>query len=155
MPNLKEKVKPKTSDLLSSCLPSRLSRGFPSKPKGNGTNKGLKKAADITGETDGVEMENSSDRNLKRNVTGLAKCSLKDTNIQSSELIGCRIKVWWPIDKEYYKGVIQSYNAKKKKHEILYDAGEVEVLQLGRERWELISDGQHPSLAFSIPINLG
>ncbi|KAI3870579.1 hypothetical protein MKX03_022772 [Papaver bracteatum] len=162
MPDLKEKVKPKTSDLLSSCLPSRLSRGFPSKPKGNGTNKGLKKAADITGETDDVEMDNSyelagrnnpistpnssmnSDRNLKRNVTGLAKCSLKDANIQSSEMIGCRIKVWWPIDKEYYKGVIQSYDAKKKKHEILYDDGEVEVLQLGRERWELISDGQHP-----------
>ncbi|RZC50995.1 hypothetical protein C5167_019417 [Papaver somniferum] len=162
MPDLKEKVKPKTSDLLSSCLPSRLSRGFPSKPKGNGTNKGLKKAADITGETDDVEMDNSyelagrntpistanssmnSDRNLKRNVTGLAKCSLKDANIQSSEMIGYRIKVWWPIDKKYYKGVIQSYNAKKKKHEILYDDGEVEVLQLGRERWELISDGQHP-----------
>ncbi|KAI3955100.1 hypothetical protein MKW98_026463 [Papaver atlanticum] len=159
MPNLKEKVKPKTSDLLSSCLPSRLSRGFPSKPKDNGTNKGLKKAADITGETDGVEMENSSelagrnnsDRNLKRNVTGLAKCSLKDANIQSSELIGCRIKVWWLIDKEYYKGEIQSYNAKKKKHEILYDDGEVEVLQLGRERWELISDGQHPRKRLKSP----
>ncbi|KAI3928596.1 hypothetical protein MKW98_024197, partial [Papaver atlanticum] len=162
MPDLKEKVKSKTSDLLSSCLPSRLSRGFPSKPKGNGTNIGLKKAADISGETDDVEMDNShelagrnnpistpnssmnSDRNLKRNVTGLAKCSLKDANNQSSEMIGCRIKVWWPIDKEYYKGVIQSYDAKKKKHEILYDDGEVEVLQLGRERWELISDGQHP-----------
>ncbi|KAI3974585.1 hypothetical protein MKX01_004500 [Papaver californicum] len=163
MPDVKEKVKPKTSDLLSSCLPSRLSKGLPSKPKGNGTNKGLKKAADITGETDDIEMDHNSyelsgrsnpvsaanssmnsDRSLKRNVTGLAKCSQKDANIQSSEMIGCRIKVWWPMDKKYYKGVIQSYSAKKKKHEILYDDGETEVLQLGRERWELISDGQYP-----------
>ncbi|XP_024357694.1 sister chromatid cohesion protein PDS5 homolog A isoform X2 [Physcomitrium patens] len=61
-------------------------------------------------------------------------------------LVGCGIKVWWPLDKKFYKGKIVDYDAKKKKHKILYDDGEKEVLNLAKERWEL-TDKQGKSSA--------
>jgi sister-chromatid-cohesion protein PDS5 len=52
-------------------------------------------------------------------------------------LVGSGIKVWWPLDKKFYKGEIVEYDSKKKKHKILYDDGEEEILNLAKERWEL------------------
>ncbi|XP_042029643.1 sister chromatid cohesion protein PDS5 homolog B-like isoform X1 [Salvia splendens] len=76
----------------------------------------------------------------KKSVSGLAKCTAKDSGSRSSDLIGSRIKVWWPMDKEFYEGVIKSFDTHKKKHVIVYDDGDVEVLQLDRERWELVEN---------------
>ncbi|CAN5952052.1 unnamed protein product [Sphagnum jensenii] len=59
-------------------------------------------------------------------------------------LVGCGIKVWWPLDRRFYKGEVVSYNAKKKKHKVLYDDGEQEILDLVQERWELITKKQRP-----------
>ncbi|CAM6071354.1 unnamed protein product [Sphagnum tenellum] len=59
-------------------------------------------------------------------------------------LVGCGIKVWWPLDRRFYKGEVVSYNAKKKKHKVLYDDGEEEILDLVQERWELITKKQRP-----------
>ncbi|XP_024361716.1 sister chromatid cohesion protein PDS5 homolog A isoform X1 [Physcomitrium patens] len=52
-------------------------------------------------------------------------------------LVGCGIKVWWPLDKRFYKGSVVDYDAKKRKHKILYNDGETEILNLTKERWEL------------------
>jgi sister-chromatid-cohesion protein PDS5 len=68
--------------------------------------------------------------------SGLAKCSTHDSSI--TNLVGERIKVWWPLDKKFYKGVVESYNSSKKKHTVLYDDGDVEVLNLAKEKWTLI-----------------
>ena len=65
-------------------------------------------------------------------------CTMKEDDSEAENLIGCRIKVWWPIDKEFYEGTIKSYDPSKKKHVILYEDGDVEVLRLEKERWELI-----------------
>ncbi|KAK4434769.1 DNA mismatch repair protein MSH6 [Sesamum alatum] len=73
-------------------------------------------------------------------VSGLGKCTTKDNRSSEEDLIGCRIKVWWPMDKQYYEGVVKSFDTQKKKHVILYDDGDVEVLRLERERWELIDN---------------
>ncbi|KAJ4837482.1 hypothetical protein Tsubulata_038176 [Turnera subulata] len=43
------------------------------------------------------------------------------------ELIGCRINVWWPLDRRFYEG-------------ILYADGDVEILNLRKQRFELIDD---------------
>ncbi|KAL1537227.1 sister chromatid cohesion protein PDS5 B-like isoform X1 [Salvia divinorum] len=91
----------------------------------------------------------------KKSVSGLAKCTSKDSGSHNSDLIGSRIKVWWPMDKQFYEGVIKSFDTHKKKHVIVYEDGDVEVLQLDRERWELVennnkskqlgsSKGSHP-----------
>ncbi|XP_047980009.1 sister chromatid cohesion protein PDS5 homolog A-like isoform X1 [Salvia hispanica] len=84
--------------------------------------------------------KSASLKKKKKSVSGLAKCTTKDSGSRSSDLIGSRIKVWWPMDKEFYEGVIKSFDTHKKKHVIVYDDGDVEVLQLDRERWELVEN---------------
>lgn len=49
--------------------------------------------------------------------------------------IGAQVEVWWPLDKEYYKGTVRSYDARKKTHHIKYDDGESEKLVLSDEVW--------------------
>ncbi|XP_057757523.1 sister chromatid cohesion protein PDS5 homolog A-like isoform X1 [Arachis stenosperma] len=102
------------------------------------------KSLDDLKRTDKVENENlkssiGSPKKLKRkSIGGLTKCTMKEDDSEAENLIGCRIKVWWPIDKEFYEGTIKSYDPSKKKHVILYEDGDVEVLRLEKERWELI-----------------
>ncbi|KAI4380188.1 hypothetical protein MLD38_006407 [Melastoma candidum] len=55
-------------------------------------------------------------------------------------LVGSKIKVWWPMDKAFYKGRVVDFDAVTKKHRILYFDGDVEVLSLRKERWEIIKD---------------
>jgi sister-chromatid-cohesion protein PDS5 len=55
-------------------------------------------------------------------------------------LVGCGIKIWWPLDRRFYKGEVVSYDSKKKRHRVLYDDGEQEVLNLLKERWELTGE---------------
>ncbi|KAI3718580.1 hypothetical protein L6452_19457 [Arctium lappa] len=81
----------------------------------------------------------------RRRVSGLAKCTFDETDTNARDLIGRRIKVWWPMDKAFYGGVVKSYDHQKKKHVVLYDDGDIEVLYLDKERWELIEDGHKPT----------
>ncbi|KAF2321476.1 hypothetical protein GH714_000032 [Hevea brasiliensis] len=46
------------------------------------------------------------------------------------QLVGSRIKVWWPRDKMFYEGVLDSYDPIKKKHKVLYADGDEEILNL-------------------------
>ncbi|CAN1190738.1 Sister chromatid cohesion protein PDS5 homolog C [Linum perenne] len=68
---------------------------------------------------------------------------LKDTtdaNSLAELLVGKKIRVYWPCDKVYYAGVVDSYDPTSKRHRILYADGEEERLNLRRERWELLED---------------
>ncbi|XWS19147.1 hypothetical protein CRYUN_Cryun32bG0107100 [Craigia yunnanensis] len=56
------------------------------------------------------------------------------------DLIGRRIKVWWPMDKTFYEGVVASYDPIRMKHKVFYEDGDEERLNLRRERWQLIHD---------------
>ncbi|KAI4326252.1 hypothetical protein MLD38_031583 [Melastoma candidum] len=60
--------------------------------------------------------------------------------LPGNELVGQRIKVWWPKDKTFYNGVVHSFDPIKKKHRVLYTDGEEELLNLRRQRWELVRD---------------
>ncbi|XP_073039892.1 uncharacterized protein [Primulina eburnea] len=55
-------------------------------------------------------------------------------------LVGCKIKVWWPLDETYYEGKVTSFDHLKKAHQVDYDDGETEILDLTKERWEVIDD---------------
>ncbi|KAM7263653.1 hypothetical protein ACFE04_001336 [Oxalis oulophora] len=91
----------------------------------------------------------------KRSLAVLAKCTVKNSEINFEDMIGYRIKVWWPLDKNnllflltcipnknrFYEGTIKSYDDSKRKHVILYDDGEVEILRLEKEQWELVNRG--------------
>ncbi|MED6216964.1 hypothetical protein PIB30_013179 [Stylosanthes scabra] len=61
-------------------------------------------------------------------------------NKDGEALVGTRVKVWWPEDEMYYEGVVDSFDRSKKKHKVSYDDGDTEILNLKRERWEILDD---------------
>ncbi|BBN05523.1 sister chromatid cohesion protein PDS5 [Marchantia polymorpha subsp. ruderalis] len=67
-----------------------------------------------------------------------------DMDRKEEELIGCKIKVWWPLDKRYYRGTITHYDAKKKKHRVIYDDDEVENLILANEQFIIFDSSKAP-----------
>ncbi|XP_027355812.1 serine/threonine-protein kinase PRP4 homolog isoform X2 [Abrus precatorius] len=75
--------------------------------------------------------------NVKRKRT-LGKENESDMKEYGENLVGLRIKVWWPKDREFYKGVVDSFDSAKKKHKVFYDDGDKEVLNLVKEKWKFI-----------------
>nr|XP_010322674.1 uncharacterized protein LOC101244883 isoform X2 [Solanum lycopersicum] len=75
--------------------------------------------------------DNSSQKDSKR------LCSIKD---YGTELVGDRIKVWWPLDEKFYEGVVSSFDPVERKHKVVYNDGETEKLRLHKERWEMLED---------------
>ncbi|XP_016550308.1 sister chromatid cohesion protein PDS5 homolog A isoform X2 [Capsicum annuum] len=150
---------PEESDLLTSSIRKKTS--LPPKQKRKATDKNYVDTHEIgidsckvkktKGNTEAVnthaQSNNKSGSNKKQKkttVAGLAKCTSKDAATPTVDLIGCRIKVWWPMDKKFYEGVVKSFDTQKSKHVVLYDDGDVEVLRLEKECWELVGSVQKP-----------
>ncbi|KAI3987856.1 hypothetical protein MKX01_020970 [Papaver californicum] len=78
----------------------------------------------------------------RKRTPGKEEASKKLSSVEDHDekLVGSRIKVWWPDDKKFYKGVVDSFDPIKKTHRILYVDGDVEVLKLSKERWEHVKD---------------
>ncbi|KAI5556158.1 hypothetical protein BDE02_18G016600 [Populus trichocarpa] len=55
-------------------------------------------------------------------------------------VVGSKVKVWWPKDRQFYEGKIESFDPIKKKHKVVYTDGDEEILILKRQRFELIDD---------------
>uniref|UniRef100_A0A0E0E0P9 Tudor domain-containing protein n=1 Tax=Oryza meridionalis TaxID=40149 RepID=A0A0E0E0P9_9ORYZ len=91
---------------------------------------------------DSGSLNGSLKRQKPKLVSGLAKCTTHDTG--SADLIGKRIKVWWPLDKKFYEGVVESFDSSKRRHTVLYDDGDVEVLNLAKEKWEIVASDDPP-----------
>ncbi|KAI8001944.1 Protein C2-DOMAIN ABA-RELATED 11 [Camellia lanceoleosa] len=117
-------VEPAESHLSVTCFPKNMNSL--SKHKSKSSDKDHTDEAYKVGEIDDYE------------------CTSKEGGSETMDLIDCRIKVWWPMDKKFYEGVVKSYDAQKKKHVVLYDDGDVEVLCLDKRRWELIDNGHKP-----------
>ncbi|KAI6672042.1 hypothetical protein NL676_006927 [Syzygium grande] len=62
------------------------------------------------------------------------------SGVPGRRLVGQKIKVWWPLDEMFYYGVIQSYDPFRKRHKVLYNDGDIETLNLEKERWEFVKD---------------
>ncbi|XP_073141480.1 uncharacterized protein [Henckelia pumila] len=81
-------------------------------------------------------------------ITHASKLSYKEeaskvnhsTKSNGQDLVGCKIKVWWRLDKTYYEGKVMSFDNLKKTHQVDYDDGETEILDLAKEHWEVITD---------------
>ncbi|XP_073053728.1 sister chromatid cohesion protein PDS5 homolog C-like isoform X2 [Primulina eburnea] len=86
--------------------------------------------------------------NKRKRSPGTQKTS--ETKEYGEELLGSKVKVWWPKDQMFYEGVISSFDSVKKKHMVLYNDGDKEVLNLGRERWELVGDDSFAAMGKSI-----
>ncbi|THG13892.1 hypothetical protein TEA_029119 [Camellia sinensis var. sinensis] len=60
---------------------------------------------------------------------------------QPNQFVGC-------LEMDYmwmFYGVVKSYDSEHKKYVVLYDDGDVEVLRLDKERWELVDNGHKPT----------
>ncbi|KAJ7967846.1 sister chromatid cohesion protein PDS5-like A-A-like [Quillaja saponaria] len=148
----KKRLKSAESDLLVFSL----------KQKAKGSNRGHNVEGNKVGDANKcdlvepdvlIETDKSISSNVKsstdpirkrkrKSIARLAKCTSKEGQIDIADLIGCRIKIWWPMDKEFYEGTVKSYDPVKRKHVILYDDGDVEILRLEKERWELVDKGR-------------
>ncbi|KAH1056579.1 hypothetical protein J1N35_034644 [Gossypium stocksii] len=88
-------------------------------------------------------MEENSKTSTKRKYTANKEKASGSTEY-GENLVGLKVKVWWPKDRAFYEGVIHSYDAVKKKHKVNYDDGDQEILNLKREKWEVIEDESGP-----------
>ncbi|PIN03366.1 hypothetical protein CDL12_24107 [Handroanthus impetiginosus] len=68
------------------------------------------------------------------------KKSPKSGGHYGEELVNARISVWWPLDKTFYTGTVESFDPLTKKHKIKYDDDEEEILNLEEERWEFFNE---------------
>jgi len=54
-------------------------------------------------------------------------------DVRAHGLVGHRIEVYWPKEKQWYAGCIVSYDARQEKHRVMYDDGDKE--------WEILDQG--------------
>ncbi|KAG5018575.1 hypothetical protein AAZX31_06G059600 [Glycine max] len=83
------------------------------------------------------KSEETPKTNLKRERTP-GKENESGVKEYGENLVGLRVKVWWPKDREFYIGVIDSFDSARKKHKVLYDDGDEETLNLVKEKWKVI-----------------
>ncbi|GJS74018.1 armadillo-type fold protein [Tanacetum coccineum] len=86
--------------------------------------------------------DNTQSSKKKSSKKPVANDSRGKNNLKRFEqdLVGRRIKVWWPLDKMFYEGAVSFYNPTDKKHKVLYADGDEEVLDLSQERWLMLDD---------------
>ncbi|KAJ4707792.1 Sister chromatid cohesion PDS5 B-B [Melia azedarach] len=107
-------------------------------------------------------VEETPKTNSKRKrAPGKEKAS--DAEELRENLVGSKVKVWWPKDRMFYEGVIDSFDPVKKKHKVCYNDGDEEILNLKREKWELLggdsdsdegeaADHQSPDTSSEMPL---
>ncbi|XP_066332031.1 sister chromatid cohesion protein PDS5 homolog C-like isoform X2 [Miscanthus floridulus] len=102
------------------------------------------------GRTKGQSTENSTPKMKQEQETEEPPRLRKSKGLDKS-LVGARIKVWWPDDKMFYNGVVESFDSVSKRHKVAYNDGDVEVLLLRDEKWEFISEEKGASVASETP----
>nr|VDD48308.1 unnamed protein product [Brassica oleracea] len=84
-------------------------------------------------------IEESPNTSSKRKRS-LGKAS--DLQNPDGNIVGSGVRVWWPIDKAYYKGVVDSYDSAKKRHLVIYDDGDQEILNLKKQKWHFLDESE-------------
>ncbi len=44
--------------------------------------------------------------------------------------IGASVEVWWPLDEDWYRGTVTSFDSFAMQHTVSYEDGDVEILSL-------------------------
>jgi hypothetical protein len=86
------------------------------------------------------KRSSAKNRLVSSSTRSSGKDKVSDARKYGEALVGSRIRVWWPMDSKFYKGVVDSYVSSKKKHRVFYEDGDKETLDLKKERWELIEE---------------
>ncbi|CAO2046544.1 unnamed protein product [Urochloa humidicola] len=123
----KDKSPPSSSSTMQEIISPKSSTKGPGRPKGQST-------------------EDSTSKRKQGQETEELPRSRRNKGLDGS-LVGARIKVWWPGDKMFYKGVVESFDSGSKRHKVTYDDGDVELLLLRDEKWDFISEEKGTSVA--------
>uniref|UniRef100_A0A2P2MIF8 Enhancer of polycomb-like protein n=2 Tax=Rhizophora mucronata TaxID=61149 RepID=A0A2P2MIF8_RHIMU len=59
-------------------------------------------------------------------------------DLDASWVLNRRIKVFWPLDKIWYYGLVSDYNTERKLHHVKYDDRDEEWINLQNERFKLL-----------------
>ncbi|XP_075505571.1 sister chromatid cohesion protein PDS5 homolog A-like isoform X1 [Primulina tabacum] len=149
--SMQEKTsEPPESELLVACIknkPSSVSKQKSKRTYGDDeafdkSSVDAKKPKKVTDSSSPHRTNYSKLGSVKKQKEKSVTALQKDNRSSMEDLIGCTIKVWWPMDKQFYEGIVKSFDTEKKKHVILYEDGDVEVLRLDKERWELVDNGK-------------
>ncbi|OVA01328.1 Tudor domain [Macleaya cordata] len=98
---------------------------------------------------DGSHLGETPNTQSKRKRTSGKEVALETPNSVKDlgeDVVGSKIKVWWPLDKKFYEGTIESFDSVKKKHKVVYIDGEIEVLNLKKQRFEFVRDDTVPEM---------
>ncbi|XP_022991479.1 uncharacterized protein LOC111488082 isoform X2 [Cucurbita maxima] len=87
-------------------------------------------------EGDDYSEETSHEKATRKRA--IVEKEVMDISSAKEELVGRRIKVWWPLDRKFYEGVVHSFYPVKKRHKVSYDDGDEEILNLKTQQYELI-----------------
>ncbi|KAH6757885.1 hypothetical protein C2S52_023207 [Perilla frutescens var. hirtella] len=87
---------------------------------------------------EGAQEETPRTSTKRKPTPGKEKVS--ETPELGKNLVGSKVKVWWPQDRMFYEGVIESFDSAKKKHRVLYTDGDEETLNLKKEKWHFLDD---------------
>ncbi|CAN6166912.1 unnamed protein product [Urochloa humidicola] len=60
----------------------------------------------------------------------------------AEEVVGRRLRVFWPLDDAWYEGRVEAYDASSRRHRVKYDDGDEEQVDLVKERFEWIATGE-------------
>ncbi|XP_023634571.1 uncharacterized protein LOC17878717 isoform X2 [Capsella rubella] len=65
----------------------------------------------------------------------------KASNLKNYDenLVGSRVKIWWPLDKAYYEAVVNTYYSAKDRHRVRYVDGDEEILNMRTEKWYFVN----------------
>ncbi|KAK7337513.1 hypothetical protein VNO77_18092 [Canavalia gladiata] len=73
-------------------------------------------------------------------LIGASPSPSSSSSTYGQEVVGRRIKVYWPLDKAWYEGLVKSFDNLTSKHLVRYDDDEEESLDLSKEKIEWLQD---------------
>ncbi|KAL1222328.1 putative sister chromatid cohesion protein PDS5 [Cardamine amara subsp. amara] len=86
-------------------------------------------------------LEKTPTTNTKR-IHGRGNHKASDLKTYDENIVGSRIKIWWPMDGRYYEAVVKSYDSAKKKHLVCYNDGDKEILYMREEKWYFVNESK-------------
>ncbi|XP_047334362.1 DNA mismatch repair protein MSH6-like [Impatiens glandulifera] len=136
----------------SSPSPSQSPSSIISKQTPDSTSK-LKPKITLTPEQSPVTPSQPPKRNKPLMVIGPSLFPSPDSSstpkvtktLYDDDVVNKRVRVFWPLDKTWYEGLVVSFDKISSKHLILYDDGQEEHLDLTNEKIEWVGQSSKKS----------
>nr|XP_016507671.1 PREDICTED: DNA mismatch repair protein MSH6-like [Nicotiana tabacum] len=75
---------------------------------------------------------------VKRKITAPISAIVDLKPSYGQEIVGKRVKVYWPLDKTWYEGCVKSFDSASGEHLVKYDDDDEEMIDLAEEKIEWV-----------------